>query len=321
MCYEPLSAPQSLKQKGVEWIISCCPNNITYRSLHDLNRVIEYLMNILSRKTGINFKSYEFTENEPIGSDYIIYKYRLHLQDTRTGYCSCRIVTYLQKVILIVCTLSGIKILNTMSPPLSPSLGSYSKTSINETGMKNHIPAGQKIIPNFIIYRILGQPHIHIDDWSLKITGLVSRELDLTYNDILKMPMKKITTDFHCVTGWSVRNIEWEGVPLHYLAEKAGVSEKARWVFIKCLDGYTTIVPIEDFMDENAILALKMNKKPLTPEQGFPARILIPHLYGWKSAKWVSVIEFTKEYRDGFWEALGYHERGYVWLDERFKKC
>lgn len=134
------------------------------------------------------------------------------------------------------------------------------------------------------------------------------------------MPMRTIISDFHCVTGWSVKKVKWEGVPLRWLTLKAEVLSKAKWVYVYSLDGYTTIIPLEDFMNKDSLLVLRINDNVLSLEQGFPARIFIPHLYGWKGAKWVETIVFTDHYVDGYWETLGYHERGNVWNEERFKQ-
>jgi len=122
-----------------------------------------------------------------------------------------------------------------------------------------------------------------------------------------------------CVTKWSIENVEWEGVPIAGLAERAGVSPEAKWVMFHCVDGYTAPIPVEDALNEDAIVAFKINGKPLSREQGFPARPFMPHLYGWKSAKWLNRIEFMRDYRDGYWEMYGYHERGNIWEEERFK--
>ncbi len=181
-------------------------------------------------------------------------------------------------------------------------------------------PPGQRFIPNFIIYRVLGQPRICINEWTLRITGNVERELVYTYEDLLKMDNITVRSDFHRVTCWSVRGVEWSSIPLRRLVDEAGVKLGVKWAYIISLDGYTTIVPFEDFISEKSILALKINGKILSPEQGFPARIIIPHLYGWKSAKWVKEIVFMDKYVDGYWETLGYHWRGNAYLNERFKE-
>jgi DMSO/TMAO reductase YedYZ molybdopterin-dependent catalytic subunit len=111
----------------------------------------------------------------------------------------------------------------------------------------------------------------------------------------------------------------WEGVPIKYLADSAGVKPEATWVMFHCYDGYTAPIPVQDALREDSIVALKMNGSPLLKEQGFPARPFMPHLYGWKSAKWLKEIEFVPEYADGYWEMYGYHERANVDEEERFK--
>jgi Sulfite oxidase and related enzymes len=181
------------------------------------------------------------------------------------------------------------------------------------------IAPNQHYIKKFIYYAALGIPKIDIEKWRLRITGEVERPIELTYNELLSMINVKYVRDFHCVTGWSVKDVEWEGVKIRDLAKMAGVKDTAEWVVFQSADGYDSIVPIEDALSEDAIIALRMNGKPLDIKSGYPARPIIPHLYGWKSAKWLTTIEFAKEYRDGYWEAMGYHERGNAYLEERFK--
>ncbi|MEM2022030.1 MAG: molybdopterin-dependent oxidoreductase [Zestosphaera sp.] len=181
------------------------------------------------------------------------------------------------------------------------------------------LPPGQRAIPNFIVYRVLGQPDVDLPAWRLRVSGEVSTPRTYTYEELLGMIDTSYVSDFHCVTGWSVRNVMWEGVSLRRLVSEVVPSRDVAWVFVRGLDNYTTVIPYDEFLDERGVLALRMNGRPLNPEQGFPARIYIPNLYGWKSAKYVTEIIFTREYRDGYWEALGYHERGNVWREERFK--
>ncbi|MCS7117372.1 MAG: sulfite oxidase-like oxidoreductase [Thaumarchaeota archaeon] len=184
------------------------------------------------------------------------------------------------------------------------------------------LPPGQRYIKDFIVYAALGIPKVDLASYRLTVTGLVERPLSFNYEELMKLPMKKYVKDAHCVTRWSVKDVAWEGVQIKYLAGLAGVKPEASWVMFRCLDGYSTPVPIEDALDEDAIVALRMNGKPIPLENGFPARPFIPHLYLWKSAKWLTEIEFMDEYEDGFWERAengGYHERGNVWAEERFK--
>lgn len=315
VCSDVLEPPDPLRSKGVGGVIYCCTsNNYKFSSINDLDSIVDKIANILSKELGVEILKHVFKENEVIGIEFVLYKYHLYTIDGR-DHVRCRIVAYRNRVYVITCTIDeklGVK-------PTSRYRVTATFTSRNQS-MEYMKPRGQAIIPNFIVYRILGQPRIDLSSWKLVVTGLVEKELSYTYNELLNLPQKKIVADFHCVTGWSVEKVVWEGVSLKTFAEESRVSRKVKWVYIECLDGYTTVVPYNDFVSENAILALKLNGKPLPLEQGFPARIVIPHLYGWKNAKWVSKIVFTDEYIDGFWEALGYHERGYVWYNERFKK-
>src|SRR2546422_10335127 len=180
-------------------------------------------------------------------------------------------------------------------------------------------PPGQHWSPKWIIYAALDIQKIDAAKWHLKVTGLVEKPLDYSYEAFLALPMKKYVKDFQCVTGWGIKNPEWEGVPIKYLADAAGVKKEATWVMFHCADGYSAPVPLEDALNEDAIVALRLNGKPLVAGQGFPARPFFPQLYGWKSAKWLTEIEFIPVYKDGYWEMYGYHERADVWNEERFK--
>lgn len=180
-------------------------------------------------------------------------------------------------------------------------------------------PPGQSFAKRWALYAALGVPRIGLANWHLWTKGLVERELNMTFEELQKLPQVKLTGDFHCVTAWSIKDVVWEGVAFRELAKLTGVKPEAKWVMFHCEDGYAAPVPLEDAMVEDSLIAFKMNGKPISVEQGFPARPFIPHLYGWKSAKWLKGIEFMPEYRDGYWEAYSYHERGNVWDEERFK--
>ncbi|MCI2413964.1 MAG: sulfite oxidase-like oxidoreductase [Candidatus Aramenus sp.] len=185
--------------------------------------------------------------------------------------------------------------------------------------METQIPKGQKYIKKFIYYAALGVPEVDVTKYKLTVAGLVENRLEFSYEELLKMIDVDYVRDFHCVTGWSVKDVRWEGIRIRRLAEMAKVKENAKWTVFYSLDGYTSVVTVEDALHEDAIIVLRMNGKPLTLESGFPSRPFIPHLYGWKSAKWLTEIEFVEKYVDGFWEERGYHERGNVWEEERFK--
>lgn len=185
--------------------------------------------------------------------------------------------------------------------------------------MQTPKPPGQSFARRWAIYAAFGVPRIDIEAWRLTTSGLVERELNLSFTELEKLPQLKLTRDFHCVTTWSIKDVVWEGVAFRELAKMSGVKPEAKWVMFRCADDYTTPVPLEDALVEDSLIALKMNGKQIPVQQGFPVRPFIPHLYGWKSAKWLTGIEFLAEYEDGYWENVGYHERGNIWDEERFK--
>ena len=181
------------------------------------------------------------------------------------------------------------------------------------------LPPGQVWGKKFVIYAAMGVQHIDPDKWRLEVTGLVKTPLIFGYKELLSLPLKSYSKSFHCVTSWSIEKPFWEGVSIKSLADAAGVKPQAKWVMFHCYDGYTAPIPVEDALMDDSIIALRMNGKPLSPEQGFPARPFMPHLYAWKSAKWLGNIEFIADYEDGYWERYGYHERGDVETEERYK--
>lgn len=181
------------------------------------------------------------------------------------------------------------------------------------------LPPGQVWGKRFVIYAALGIPRISPGEWKLKVDGLVDSPLEYTYEQLLSRPQTSYVKSFFCVTKWSIKDVHWEGLPIRSLLEPAGVKPEAKWLMFHCYEGYTAPVPMESALSEDALLAFKIDGKPLTAEQGFPARPFMPNLYGWKSAKWVIRMELIPEYRDGYWEAYGYHERADFWEEERFK--
>jgi len=170
-----------------------------------------------------------------------------------------------------------------------------------------------------VIYAALGVPRIDPKQWRLKVDGLVSTPLEYTYDQMTSIPQDNLTRSFHCVTRWSIKDVAWEGLQLRKLLEPAGIAQDADWLMFHCADGYSAPAPLEDALMDDSILAFKLNGRPLSAEQGFPARPFIPGLYAWKSAKWVNRMELIEGYRDGYWENYGYHERADVWEEERFK--
>src|SRR5579863_6450337 len=158
------------------------------------------------------------------------------------------------------------------------------RMSSSTQAAREPLPPGQVWGKKFVIYAALGVQHIDPSKWRLEVTGLVNTPLVFGYEEIQTLPMKTYSKTFHCVTSWSIENPLWEGVPIKYLANAAGVKPEAKWVMFHCYDGYTAPIPVEDALMDDSIVALKMNGRPLTAEQGFPARPFIHHHYGWKRA-------------------------------------
>jgi len=179
------------------------------------------------------------------------------------------------------------------------------------------LPPRQVVAKRLTIYNALGAPEVDLDKWRLKVSGCVENPLILTYQDLSSIEQTQVKGGFHCVEGWSIVDVVWEGVRIKTIAEKAKYLPSSKWLIFKSIEGYSAPVPIEYAFNEDSIIALRMNGKPLPLEHGFPARPIIPRVYAWKSVKWLTEMIFNETYVDGYWEARGYHPRGDVWLEER----
>jgi len=187
-----------------------------------------------------------------------------------------------------------------------------------KTGPAERVPPNQNVTTSFPVLHYGNVPcYKNLDEWTFKIFGLVEQEMILSYDELMKLPQKTLGNDIHCVTGWSKLDNVWEGIPTQELVNLARPKESAKFVILHAEEGWTTNLPIEDFLKEMSMLAHSHNGAPLTPEHGYPLRAVIPHLYFWKSAKWLRGIEFTSEDRPGFWEKNGYHMYGDPWREQR----
>ncbi len=178
------------------------------------------------------------------------------------------------------------------------------------------LPPNQHYIKKFIYYSALPSPQVDVASYRLTVKGMVKNQLSFTYDQLLSMIDTVTTADFHCVEQWSIKDVAWEGVSLKRLFDES--KAYGSYVLFESLDGYTSVVDVEDA--SKGFVALKMYGRPLKYEEGYPARPFFPHLYAWKSAKWLTAINIINEYADGYWEERGYHERGNVWQEERFKR-
>lgn len=160
---------------------------------------------------------------------------------------------------------------------------------------------------------------IDIKKWTFSISGLVDPQKKLTYEEFMKLPRVKVISDIHCVTGWSRLDNVWEGVSTQEIKKLTRILPAARFIMVHAAGGFTTNLSVEDFFAEDVLFAVTHNGQPLTAEHGYPVRLVVPRLYFWKSAKWVSGIEFMAEEKLGFWESYGYHRRGDPWKEERYR--
>lgn len=178
------------------------------------------------------------------------------------------------------------------------------------------LPPGQYLVHDFPVLTAGPTPRVALDEWKLTV-GDGAAERTWSWQEFLGLPSERFTTDLHCVTRWSKLDTDWEGVAVELLAESAGVDD-APFAVITSYGGYTTNVPTEDLLGGRAWVAYRYDGADLDPEHGGPARLLVPHLYLWKSAKWVHGIRFIDEDEPGFWETAGYHNYGDPWREQRY---
>jgi DMSO/TMAO reductase YedYZ molybdopterin-dependent catalytic subunit len=187
-----------------------------------------------------------------------------------------------------------------------------------DTERANRVPPGQSLTEDWPVLHFGGVPKIDSGEWRLRLFGLVEKERSLSFSEFLALPQVKVFSDAHCVTGWSRLDNLWEGVQALALKNMAKILPDARFAIVHASGGFTTNLSLEDFFQEDVLLAVKHDGRSISTEHGHPVRLVVPRLYFWKSAKWVVGIEFTAEDRPGFWETHGYHNRGDPWREERY---
>ena len=180
----------------------------------------------------------------------------------------------------------------------------------------SRVPPGQYVTGDFPVLSAGPTPHTPLDEWSFTINGAVEGAVSWPWEEFVALPAETPTVDIHCVTKWSKLDTAWKGVSVDTLLE--AVEHDADYALAFCDGGYTTNLPLEDLTDGKAWVAFGYNGEPLEPEHGGPARLLVPHLYFWKSAKWVRGLTLRDEDEPGFWESNGYHIRGDPWLEQRY---
>ena len=183
--------------------------------------------------------------------------------------------------------------------------------------LEGRLPPGQYATPDFPVLSAGPTPRTPLDRWDFSLMGEVDGPRRWSWQEFGALPSETVTRDIHCVTKWSKFDTTWRGVSVDTLL--AGVETAADHVVAFCDGGYTTNLPLEDVTDGKAWIAYEYEGEALAPEHGGPARLLVPHLYFWKSAKWVRGLELVSEDRPGFWETLGYHNYGDPFQEQRYQ--
>jgi DMSO/TMAO reductase YedYZ molybdopterin-dependent catalytic subunit len=183
---------------------------------------------------------------------------------------------------------------------------------------KDRIPPGQYTTGKWPVLTYGETPRIEPESWSIHLFGKVAEETTLTWKQFQALPRVRITADFHCVTRFSTVDNPWEGVSTLTLLRQVRIDPEASHVMVHCYGGYTTNLPLEDLLSERSLLADRHDGRPLPRDHGGPVRLVVPHLYAWKSAKWVNGLELLDGDKRGFWERNGYHTYGDPWREERF---
>ena len=191
-------------------------------------------------------------------------------------------------------------------------------TTIKKKTSDPKVPPGQYATEKFPVLTFGNSQTIDTKDWSLEISGLVQNQLTLDWNQFTDIEKITVNSPFHCVTQWSRMENKWEGVSFKKLVQLAKPKPEAKYVMIHCYGEYTTNLSVDILIDTDVLLAYRHDDAPLPAEHGGPVRLVVPKLYGWKSAKWIKGLEFLSENSPGFWEKRGYHMDGDPWKEQRF---
>ncbi len=180
------------------------------------------------------------------------------------------------------------------------------------------IPPGQFLTDKFPVLTYGPTPRFNPKTWDFKVFGQVEQPLRFSYEEFRALPQHRQVSDFHCVTTWSRLDNTWEGVRIAEIMARVKLKPNVRHAVIHCDGGYTTNLPLAELLGDDVMLAHRHDGCDLDPDHGFPLRLIVPKLYGWKSAKWVRAIEFTELDVRGFWEVRGYHNHADPWTEERY---
>jgi DMSO/TMAO reductase YedYZ molybdopterin-dependent catalytic subunit len=183
--------------------------------------------------------------------------------------------------------------------------------------MGDRVPPGQHLAKKFPVLTYGSTPRPTPEEWELRVWGLAV-ERNFCWAEMMAMPINAFTADFHCVTTWSKLDVQWQGIKIIDFMQRVTLDSRAQHVLVHCYGGYTTNLSLEDFVREENFLAHRLQDEPLPADHGGPMRLVVPHLYAWKSAKWINGLKFLESEQLGFWENNGYHRRGNPWKVERY---
>ncbi len=196
--------------------------------------------------------------------------------------------------------------------------GDERKHKEQEMREQHRLPPGQALTLKWPVLHYGSVPSFNLEHWDFRVTGLVTHSLRFTWAEFNQLPRIQTISDFHCVTRWSRFDNRWSGVAMREILARAAPQAKAEYVLIHAEQGYTANVPLADLDREDVLLATHHDDEPLTPEHGYPLRLIVPQLYAWKSVKWVRALELLDHDQAGFWEQNGYHMRGDPFQEQRF---
>ncbi|HEX3247121.1 MAG TPA: sulfite oxidase-like oxidoreductase [Chloroflexota bacterium] len=194
----------------------------------------------------------------------------------------------------------------------------FRRRSKEEESLGDRLPPGQYQTKKWPVLHYGSVPSVDPGSWRLHLTGLVREPRSIKLDEFMAMPQTTVRADVHCVTRWSLFDSDWQGVRFSDVARLVEVLPQARYALVHAELGYTTNLPLSDLMRDDVLFVHRWNGEQLTPEHGGPVRLFVPHLYFWKSAKWVTGVELLAEDQPGFWEGYGYHMRGDPWREERY---
>jgi DMSO/TMAO reductase YedYZ molybdopterin-dependent catalytic subunit len=187
-----------------------------------------------------------------------------------------------------------------------------------EKAVADRLPPGQYLTEKWPVLHYGGVPKVDLATWDFTIDGLVEEPVRLTRAQLLALPRREVKSDVHCVTRWSLLDSTWAGFPITEIMKLVQLKPEATHVMVRAEQGFTANLSLDDFLRDENMLVDTRNGEPIPPEHGWPLRLFVPHLYFWKSAKWVRGLELMHGDRPGFWEQYGYHMRGDPWQEERY---